>query len=655
MDKNWYATTSCIWNDPVNVPGRPPIQSVYPRLKAFFVDRLGVETVRVELLVDQILRFSKRDIPDIGSIKENMRVLSMMLVTEDNLVGLTSSPRWKRLQEARFFPVRNVDGEVQLASISDEFFVMDNKRFEDAFQGRLKMLDFSVEDLMTMDTIFRALSITSRYISGQVQTETIVEQSTPHDSLTQDLQRRSYALSCCGIACHSWKYANRNTEIHRLLLGSQVRISSNLQTSLVVMTREGHVKAQSDRVLGKVERMSESLTFYVPQEQEAQKSCYRSYLPVEIAKLLKPTSSGADRKIYRILTEPIIYLNSVMVEEDIPQIDWIEKHQSLLQLSVLDEAAAEAANAATIEPLETAPAFESRSTFAFNFGTNSRTIRPWYPGRSSSPMPPLPADSNSTVNPITYPTFDFEMGKEGYRGLLQRVIRLARNAGRDETQQPNNNFDMSDLRHSLPGQSISVAAMFGIQGAARGHPSVTNRIGAAGELFAFETFRAKGLQGFTTDNWQSRIRHYVNLVPQYRQLQAWNAPEVADIMYKDVGGYMRKVLEDFSIDGLPNWWAATEASLSANRSIKYRLEVKTTEGPCDHPFYMSRNQFKQMRQCSVAAHRQPAEVYVIVRVFNLGREDIGIRLFVDPWRLWDTKLKFESDTLAVVSNTDMLN
>ena len=51
---------------------------------------------------------------------------------------------------------------------------------------------------------------------------------------------------------------------------------------------------------------------------------------------------------------------------------------------------------------------------------------------------------------------------------------------------------------------------------------------------------------------------------------------------------------------------------------------------------------KQMRRNGLAIGVGRRDVYCIVRVYDLVKEKIGVRLFIDPWRYRDLELKFDT-------------
>ena len=72
----------------------------------------------------------------------------------------------------------------------------------------------------------------------------------------------------------------------------------------------------------------------------------------------------------------------------------------------------------------------------------------------------------------------------------------------------------------------------------------------------YERLRAVGIPGFDLDNWQSRIRHFVKVLPQYQDLQPWSHAEIADIMYEDRTEDMELFLREHSFDEFPEWHEA---------------------------------------------------------------------------------------------------
>lgn len=93
------------------------------------------------------------------------------------------------------------------------------------------------------------------------------------------------------------------------------------------------------------------------------------------------------------------------------------------------------------------------------------------------------------------------------------------------------------------------------------------------------------LPGFSRDNWQSTIRHYVSIHDEYVDLTDWVGRETADITYHDNDGILTNLLVDKGY---------LDASPWLGRRPRYFLEVKATTGDCDNAFFMSKYQYKRV-------------------------------------------------------------
>jgi hypothetical protein len=56
-----------------------------------------------------------------------------------------------------------------------------------------------------------------------------------------------------------------------------------------------------------------------------------------------------------------------------------------------------------------------------------------------------------------------------------------------------------------------------------------------------------------------------------------------------------------------------------------------------------------MEDMALPIFGQPSKVYVIMRVYDLMDDEVGLKIFVDPVRHRATKLKFESEKWCVTA------
>lgn len=99
----------------------------------------------------------------------------------------------------------------------------------------------------------------------------------------------------------------------------------------------------------------------------------------------------------------------------------------------------------------------------------------------------------------------------------------------------------------------------------------------------FELLSKLELPGWGRGNWQSTIRMYAAIHPEYTSITHWSRRETADLVYTDSEGQLTNTLVEASILTGDEW---------AGKRPKYYIEVKTTSGPCKTPFYMSGNQYR---------------------------------------------------------------
>ncbi|PKX91124.1 uncharacterized protein P174DRAFT_376553, partial [Aspergillus novofumigatus IBT 16806] len=165
--------------------------------------------------------------------------------------------------------------------------------------------------------------------------------------------------------------------------------------------------------------------------------------------------------------------------------------------------------------------------------------------------------------------------------------------------------------------------------------------GRAGKLWLPDIRLSPSLPGFCRDNWQSTIRKYVNLHEDYTDLEPWNGRETADITYSDSEGILTALLIDKGY--LDDTWTGARPH--------YFLEIKTTTSFWETPFYMSRYQYERMRTMRHVdtENDNQASVYVIIRVYNLGRGSVGMKVYVNPG-LMEVRgeLVFMTETWSVV-------
>lgn len=109
------------------------------------------------------------------------------------------------------------------------------------------------------------------------------------------------------------------------------------------------------------------------------------------------------------------------------------------------------------------------------------------------------------------------------------------------------------------------------------------KIGAAGELYMFETLKGLGLPGSALENWKSAIRDRVKLHADYHDIEKDNDRRaIADIEYVDES---RKLTQFLIQRG-----HLARRSSNGDKPL-YHIEIKTTmSSDWQEPFFMSKAQ-----------------------------------------------------------------
>jgi hypothetical protein len=97
--------------------------------------------------------------------------------------------------------------------------------------------------------------------------------------------------------------------------------------------------------------------------------------------------------------------------------------------------------------------------------------------------------------------------------------------------------------------------------------------------------------------------------------------ETADIVYNDQQSTLFDLLMHQGYLDALIW--------TGSRPVYY-VEVKATTSTLEVPFFVSQNQFDRMESMKLVENRPATEVYMVIRVFNIGHSGMGLKLYLDP-------------------------
>lgn len=147
------------------------------------------------MMLEEVIRLAKSGSADPSEIKTMLRELASMLTNAELTDKVEDLLR--KLKQSKFLPLSDPGsaGRTPLVSAKDSFFIVDDRRTGDAFHGKVKLLDFPSNEFTLMQPLFAALRLESTYLSRHVTIETSVEDAVADSKLTEDMRRRSFAIS----------------------------------------------------------------------------------------------------------------------------------------------------------------------------------------------------------------------------------------------------------------------------------------------------------------------------------------------------------------------------------------------------------------------------------------------------------------------------
>ncbi|CAG8949950.1 hypothetical protein HYFRA_00004281 [Hymenoscyphus fraxineus] len=206
-----------------------------------------------------------------------------------------------------------------------------------------------------------------------------------------------------------------------------------------------------------------------------------------------------------------------------------------------------------------------------------------------------------------------EFARTAYGDLLNNVIQIARRASI-----PDRNAAISGPGQFHPGHIHNDA--FGVR--SQGQMNHDVQIGAAGELFVYELLANFLSPSFGWSNWTSTINSHILIHPDYSENLPWpGRRETSDIRYVDRESVLTmRLISTGYLNG----------DIWAGKCPEYFIEVKTTTGNCNDRFFMSNNQYSLMQEMELQGGNATNRIYVVFRVYNLGRDTLNVKVYVDP-------------------------
>jgi hypothetical protein len=103
-----------------------------------------------------------------------------------------------------------------------------------------------------------------------------------------------------------------------------VNTTNEITTTLVLPLDRSSLRVESDRAVIHHDILGGIINIYVPDDKRERRACYRSQLP-NLLKMILDVGSTATFNISSIVCASLADLDDVLIEQDIPTVEWVEK------------------------------------------------------------------------------------------------------------------------------------------------------------------------------------------------------------------------------------------------------------------------------------------------------------------------------------------
>ncbi|EQB58063.1 hypothetical protein CGLO_01742 [Colletotrichum gloeosporioides Cg-14] len=654
---SWHRPSECVWSNATRLSGRVSLNEEFEDLEVFFVEFLGVKPLDLSMAIDDLKNMATRASATSSEIKDLIWAVNSLLPT------VQKPPSSRDVLKTKVFPIAYPNGRVTVGTATTGFCIIDRESLRFSFRNKVNFLDFTLEQVARLRPFLEWTHLEDRYLSCCVKEITSFHggPATPIMNPQRQIRNRAHAL--LRVAAHFESPRSQNSRdmdsLYAVLRSARIYETDGISSDLCLVQGETSFEVEGEKSSLHIDETQSGLKIYVPRDKDHQEYMFTNLLPDKlldcmmrhpVTQVSQNVTNSAMNATKNIVLAPVGMLDRALEDNGIAEVQ-VANVDEVVALDTASSATAVSVadtttdNNANDRGGSEAGDAEIRMAFASSSSTNQRavvnsTVHRSMSAQSSAWSSNTPSQSSWT--PSSGGSRNDASGQAPYTALLSKVIAAG--------QRPRANvlplcgaFDLSQLYTDL--QPTRDDAELGLRSTTQIERDC--KIGAAGELYVFELLSHLSDQNvplpplpeFSRDNWQSNIRRYVTVHPDYALMEPWSGRETSDIVYEDVSKQLTSLLVRQGY--LETRW------LSRPRGPKYFIEVKTTTMSCETAFYMSKAQYQRMRNNLVTDDSDT--MYVIFRVYNLGQKDIGLKVYVDPETLrLAGRLKFTGETWSVV-------
>jgi len=134
------------------------------------VDNLGVPKLSFALIYQELIQIDSSN-ATIDGVKSLLWSLKAVLPLESG-----ERPAFAdKIASSPIFPVKMPDGHTKLLSALDDFGIIDRQHYAEALGSKIKLLDFTLDEVRQLKPLIEWAGLTDRYLSRSVLEQTVVD------------------------------------------------------------------------------------------------------------------------------------------------------------------------------------------------------------------------------------------------------------------------------------------------------------------------------------------------------------------------------------------------------------------------------------------------------------------------------------------------
>ncbi|KAK4641164.1 hypothetical protein QC761_609930 [Podospora bellae-mahoneyi] len=331
-EPTWYSPADCVWSTEAGLRGKANLREQYPDLKEFFVDLLGVDLLKINMIYELLLQLDTNSPVDYQEAKTQLLVFSSLLPMAPEELLKTMKP--KKLVKQNCLPVTCPDVGEKLVGAATEFTIIDRQGPMAEFWHHVRVLDFDMEEVHDLQAFIEWAGLTGRYLSKMVREVPCLGAGpkVPIGNPLFDIRKKAHEIL-------SPRYQEGNgCKLYAQLRGAQTWETDDISAQLVLeMDGESYVVPleKSDMYIAEEGEEGETsppscLTIYIPHDETDQDVCIQHKLPYKLMEWImtdpgtgktKPVDGRAVRVVTAVLNAKFASLPRILEREGVHDVD----------------------------------------------------------------------------------------------------------------------------------------------------------------------------------------------------------------------------------------------------------------------------------------------------------------------------------------------